>query len=268
MMTRIYFPSSMGQKKPGVETTARYLRQIFGKTDTIVSTKNDGHAALSNNLIKLYRSNVKATLPTINIGGDHSMAIATVAASLHKYGSELKVIWVDAHADINTRATSPSGNYHGMPLAFLTGLDHDYDLFPFLYAVPELKFENIIYLGIRDLDDGEKKVLKEKKIKFIKSADINNDPKRAFDIVKAFVGKDPVHLSFDVDGIDPSEMPCTGTTAKKGIYVDAIKLVLDKIMKKTNIVNMDITEFNLELGDDNQREVSMTNFVKLFEKYI
>ena len=264
MMTRIYFPSSMGQKKNGVDTTARYLRQIFGKTDTIVMT----NAVLSSNLIKLYRSNVKATLPTINIGGDHSMAIATVAASLHKYGSELKVVWFDAHADINTRATSPSGNFHGMPLAFLTGLDHDYDLFPFLYAVPELKFENILYLGIRDLDDGEKKVLKEKKIKFIKSADINNDPKRAFEIVKAFVGKDPVHLSFDVDGIDPSEMPCTGTTAKKGVRVDAIKPVLDKIMKKTNIVNMDITELNLELGDDNQREVSMTNFVKLFQKYL
>ena len=266
MMTRIYFPSSVGQKKPGVDTTARYLRQIFGKTDTIITIKSND--TFSSNLKKLYRSNMKATLPTINIGGDHSMAIATVAASLQKHGSDLKVIWVDAHADINTRATSPSGNYHGMPLAFLTGLDHDYDLFPFLYAVPELKFENILYLGIRDLDDGEKKVLKEKKIKFIKSADINNDPKRAFEIVKAFVGKDPVHLSFDVDGIDPSEMPCTGTTAKKGIHVDAIKSVLDKIMKKTNIVNMDITEFNLEIGDDKQRETSTKNFVKLFAKYL
>ena len=266
MMTRIYFPSSMGQKKPGVDTTARYLRQIFGKTDTIITIKSND--TLSSNLKKLYRSNMKATLPTINIGGDHSMAIATVAASLQKHGSDLKVIWVDAHADINTRATSQSGNYHGMPLAFLTGLDHDYDLFPFLYAVPELKFENILYLGIRDLDDGEKKVLKDKKIKYIKSADINNDPKRVFNVVKAFVGKDPVHLSFDVDGIDPSEMPCTGTTAKKGIHVDAIKPVLDKIMRKTNIVNMDITEFNLELGDDKQRETSTKNFVKLFEKYL
>jgi arginase len=264
MMKRIYFPNALGQRKSGVDSTARYLRKIFGKTDFIVSVKPE----LSQNLIKLHKENMQASLPTINIGGDHSMAIATVAASLHKYGSELKVIWFDAHADINTRATSPSGNFHGMPLAFLTGLDHDYDLFPFLYAVPELKFENILYLGIRDLDDGEKKVLKEKKIKFIKSADINNDPKRAFEIVKAFVGKDPVHLSFDVDGIDPSEMPCTGTTAKKGVRVDAIKPVLDKIMKKTNIVNMDITELNLELGDDKQREISMKNFVKLFQKYL
>jgi arginase len=266
MMTRIYFPSSLGQKKAGVDTTAKYLKQIFGKTDTIIATKSND--TLSSNLKKLYRSNMKATLPTINIGGDHSMAIATVAASLQKHGSDLKVIWFDAHADINTRATSPSGNFHGMPLAFLTGLDHDFALFPFLYAVPELKFENILYLGIRDLDPGEKKVLKDKQIKYVKSADINNDPKRAFEIVKAFVGNDPVHLSFDVDGIDPGEMPCTGTTAKRGVHVEAIKPVLDKIMKKTNLVNMDITEFNLEIGDDRDREISTKNFVKLFQKYL
>ena len=264
MIKRIYFPSAVGQKKSGVDSTARYIRDIFGKTDAIVRTKSN----LSQNLVKLYDENMRASLPTINIGGDHSMAIATVAASLEKHGSDLKVIWFDAHADINTRATSPSGNFHGMPLAFLTGLDQDFAMFPFLYAVPELKFENILYLGIRDLDAGEKQVLKDKQIKYIKSADINNDPKRAFDIVKAFVGKSPVHLSFDVDGLDPSEMPCTGTTARRGVHVEAIRPVLDKIVRRTNLVNMDITEFNLEIGDDRQREVSMKNFVKLFQKYL
>jgi len=264
MMKRIYFPNALGQKKSGVDITARYLRDVFGNQDSIVRVNSQ----LSHNLQKLFDENMRTVLPTINIGGDHSMAIATVAASLEKHGADLKVIWFDAHADINTRTTSPSGNFHGMPLAFLTGLDQDFALFPFLYAVPELKFENILYIGIRDLDAGEKKVLKEKQIKYIKSADINNDPKRAFDIVKAFVGKSPVHLSFDVDGIDPHEMPCTGTTARRGVHVEAIKPVLDKIVRRTNLVNMDITEFNLEIGDDRQRETSMKNFVKLFQKYL
>jgi arginase len=75
------------------------------------------------------------------------MAIATVAASLQKHGPNLKVIWFDAHGDINTRKTSPSGNFHGMPLAFLTGLDRDVTLFPFLQQ-PTLSFDNILYLGI------------------------------------------------------------------------------------------------------------------------
>lgn len=263
-MSRIYFPNSLGQKKPGVESTCRYLRSILGKSDAIVEVTFN----LSKNFTNLYRENMRAKKSTINIGGDHSMAIATVAASLQKHGSDLKVIWFDAHADINTRTTSPSGNFHGMPLAFLTGLDQDFAMFPFLYAVPELKFENILYLGIRDLDAGEKQVLKDKQIKYVKSADINNDPKRAFDIVKAFVGKSPVHLSFDVDGLDPSEMPCTGTTARRGVHVEAIKPILDKIVRRTNLVNMDITEFNLEIGDDKQREISMKNFVKLFQKYL
>jgi arginase len=153
-----------------------------------------------------------------------------------------------------------------MPLAFLTGLDRDVTLFPFLQQT--LSFDNILYLGIRDLDEGEKQVLKEKNIKFIKSADINKDPDAAFNMIRAFVGKDPVHLSFDVDGIDPSEMPCTGTVASRGVRVDAVKPILDKIMKKTNLINLDITEFNLEIGNEREKDVSIRNFIKLFRKYL
>jgi arginase len=279
-MIRIYFPSSMGQTKIGVELTCKYLNKLFEKTkiipNIVIKTKNDQETTsqqlrkslLSENLIKLYRANLNAKLPTINIGGDHSMAIATIGASLQKHGSNLKVIWFDAHGDINTRKTSPSGNYHGMPLAFLTGIDHDFTMFPFLYSIPELKFENILYLGIRDLDEGEKKILKENKIQFIKSKNINDDPQKTFDIINNFIGKDPFHLSFDVDGLDPIEMPCTGTTANRGVHIAAIKPIIDKLMKKTNIVNMDITEFNLELGNTKQQETSIQNFLKLFQKYL
>ena len=268
-MHRIYFPSLMGQRKFGVDTTSKFLFQFFGNRGTIIKTRNSTieprTQLLSENLQKLFNANIECKKPTINIGGDHSMAIATVGASLEKYGSSLKVIWFDAHADINTRNTSPSGNYHGMPLAFLTGLDNDYDLFPFLYTVPDLKFENILYLGIRDLDDGEKKVLREKKIKFIRSKEINENPKETYAKIKEFVGKDPLHFSFDVDGLDPEEMSSTGTTAKNGVHTKAIKPIVNKIMKNLNVVNMDITEFNMELGE---RETSMKNFEKLFKKYL
>lgn len=265
-MHRIYFPSMMGQIKIGLDTTCKYLFQLFENNGTLVKTKNSAQTQLlSENLRNLFTANMKTNKPTINIGGDHSMAIATVAASLEKHGSSLKVIWFDAHADINTRQTSPSGNYHGMPLAFLTGLDNDYNMFPFLYSVPGLKFENILYLGIRDLDDGEKVTLKEKKIKFIKSKEINENPKETYAKIKEFVGKDPVHFSFDVDGLDPEEMSSTGTTAPNGVKTKAMKPIVDKIMKNLNVVNMDITEFNLELGE---REKSMKTFSKLFKKYL
>ena len=272
-MHRIYFPSSMGQRKLGVDTTSKYLFQLFGNNGTLVKTKiSDVELCnqlrtklLSDNLRNLFTANMKTNKPTLNIGGDHSMAIATIGASLEKHGSALKVIWFDAHGDINTRKTSPSGNYHGMPLAFLTSLDNDYDLFPFLFWVPDLKFENILYLGIRDLDDGEKAFIKEKKIKFIRCKEINENPKETYAKIKEFVGKDPLHFSFDVDGLDPEEMSSTGTTAPNGVKTKAIKPIVDKIMKNLNVVGMDITEFNLELGE---REKSMKNFTKLFKKYL
>ena len=276
-MHRIYFPSSMGQRKLGVDTTSKYLFQLFGNNGTLVKTKNMDKLRdvelcnqlrtklLSDNLRNLFTANMKTKTPIINIGGDHSMAIATIGASLEKHGSALKVIWFDAHGDINTRKTSPSGNYHGMPLAFLTGLESDYDLFPFLFWVPDLKFENILYLGIRDLDDGEKAILKEKKIKFIRCKEINEFPKETYAKIKEFVGKDPLHFSFDVDGLDPEEMSSTGTTAPNGVKTKVMKPIVDKIMKNLNVVGMDITEFNLELGE---QEKSMKNFTKLFKKYL
>ena len=263
----------MGQRKLGVDTTCKYLFQLFGNNGTLVKTKiSDVELCnqlrtklLSDNLRNLFTANMKTKTPIINIGGDHSMAIATIGASLEKHGSALKVIWFDAHGDINTRKTSPSGNYHGMPLAFLTSLDNDYDLFPFLFCVPDLKFENILYLGIRDLDDGEKAFIKEKKIKFIRCKEINENPSQTYAKIKDFVGKDPLHFSFDVDGLDPEEMSSTGTTAPNGVKTKAIKPIVDKIMKNLNVVGMDITEFNLELGE---KEKSMKNFTKLFKKYL
>ena len=265
-MQRIYFPSLMGQKKLGLDLTCKYLYNKYDKKGKLVRTRNgDKPHLLFENLTSLFKENMKTTRPTINIGGDHSMAIATVGASLEKYGSSLKVLWFDAHGDINTRQTSPSGNYHGMPLAFLTGLDADYEHFPFLYTVPDLKFENILYLGIRDLDSGEKKVLKNRGIRYIKSKEINENPAKVCEKIKEFVGKDPLHFSFDVDGLDPNEMSSTGTTAKNGVHTMAAKHIVDTTMKDLNVVNLDITEFNLELGD---KETSMKNFTSLFEKYI
>ena len=262
-MHRIYFPSLMGQKKQGLDITCKYLYQHFNN-GILVNTINKEHN-LSHNLCKLFNENMKTNKPTINIGGDHSMSIATIGSSLKKHGHNIKVVWFDAHGDINTYKTSPSGNYHGMPLAFLTGLDTDYKLFPFLHKLPKLKFENILYLGIRDLDDAEKKVLTEKKIKFIMSEEINRHPIKTYNKIKEFVGAKPLHFSFDVDGLDPTEMSSTGTTALYGVKTKAIRPIVNKIMKNLNVVNMDITEFNLTIGNQDK---SMKNFKKLFEKYL
>lgn len=261
--TVIYFPSGVGQKKPGLKETVQFL--YHRKPDAnYIKTGPDLHL----NLQRLYNTNVRISENfRINVGGDHSMAMATIAASQHRFGPSLKIIWFDAHGDINTRQTSPSGNYHGMPLAYLTGLDKEPHKFP--YITGNLLPSNILYLGVRDLDDGEKKIIHNHKMKIIKSKEINENPDLVYDKILDFIGNNPVHISFDVDGIDPTEMPCTGTTAPKGVYMKAIRPILKKLMKRPNIVNLDIVEFNLGLGDNkDQQHLSLRNYDSLFGSYL
>ena len=115
----------------------------------------------------------------LTLGGDHSIAIGTVAgtsrAIKERLGREIAVIWVDAHADINTPETSGSGNIHGMPVAFLTGLakEEKADIFGWLRNETALSLKKLVYIGLRDIDRGEKKILREHGIKAFSMHDID-----------------------------------------------------------------------------------------------
>lgn len=115
----------------------------------------------------------------LTLGGDHSIAIGTVAgtsrAIKERLGREMAVIWVDAHADINTPETSESGNIHGMPVAFLTGLakEEKPDVFGWLGEEKALSLKKLVYIGLRDIDKGEKKILREHGIKAFSMHDID-----------------------------------------------------------------------------------------------
>lgn len=115
----------------------------------------------------------------LTLGGDHSIAIGTVAgtsrAIKERLGREMAVIWVDAHADINTPETSESGNIHGMPVAFLTGLAKEGrpDVFGWLGEEKALSLKKLVYIGLRDIDKGEKKILREHGIKAFSMHDID-----------------------------------------------------------------------------------------------
>lgn len=115
----------------------------------------------------------------LTLGGDHSIAIGTVSGTARaireRLGKEIAVIWVDAHADINTPETSGSGNIHGMPVAFLTGLatEENEDTFGWLKEHHRLSLKKIVYIGLRDVDSGEKKILREHGIKAFSMHDID-----------------------------------------------------------------------------------------------
>lgn len=115
----------------------------------------------------------------LTLGGDHSIAIGTVAGSAkairERLGREIAVIWVDAHADINTPESSDSGNIHGMPVSFLTGLakEDNPDYFGWLQDDHKLNLKKLVYIGLRDVDPGEKKILRENGIKAFSMFDID-----------------------------------------------------------------------------------------------
>jgi len=116
----------------------------------------------------------------LTLGGDHSIAIGTISGTAKAIrerlgGREMAVIWVDAHADINTPETSDSGNIHGMPVAFLTGLakEEREDVFGWLKADQMISLKKLVYIGLRDVDRGEKKILRENGIKAFSMHDID-----------------------------------------------------------------------------------------------
>lgn len=253
-MKYILFPNMLGQLKHGVELSPMLLKEYMKLNS---STMVECNHSLEGNLYRLYKKNAKTVGKRINIGGDHSMSIATVAYTLNTYPKS-KVIWIDAHPDINTSYSSTTQNVHGMPLGFLTGLDKN-DNFPYIQNL--LPFQNLLYVGIRDIDPFEQHVLNTCNIEQIDSEEVNNHPSKVIQKIRKFIGNDPFHLSFDVDSMDPSIMCSTGTPVEKGIMLKPMKKVLRNIMSSNNMVNMDITELNLELGNSKQ---SLNNLLYLF----
>jgi len=258
----VLFPHSLGQSRGGVEKAPRFLKKfIHNKKHTIKNVKNTGN--FFKNLTDLYRTNSKLDGKIINIGGDHSMAISTIADTLNKFPNA-KVIYFDAHADINTYDSSNSKHYHGMPLSFVTGLDHDTKI-SFIQNL--LPFQNLLYIGSRCWDIFEIQQVSKHNISFLTPNDINNHFEKSLNIIMNFVGNSPIHVSFDVDSIDPKYIPSTGTPVKNGIELNNAIQILDSL-NNANIVKVDITELNLDNGTKKEAELSGTNTELLFHKFI
>ncbi|MCJ1477114.1 Arginase, catabolizes arginine to ornithine and urea [Lambiella insularis] len=200
----------------------------------------------------------------LTLGGDHSIAIGTIAgtsrAIKERLGREMAVIWVDAHADINTPETSDSGNIHGMPVAFLTGLakENDEDMFGWLGKVGGLKAEDgggvlslkkLVYIGLRDVDRGEKEILRKHGIKAFSMHDVDRHGiGRVMELALGHIGTDtPIHLSFDVDGLDPQWAPSTGTPVRGGLTLREGDYIAECVHETGSLVAMDLVEVNPSL---------------------
>ncbi|OGE48139.1 hypothetical protein PENARI_c032G05290 [Penicillium arizonense] len=198
----------------------------------------------------------------LTLGGDHSIAIGSVSGTAkairERLGREMAVIWVDAHADINTPETSDSGNIHGMPMAFLTRLarEEKRDIFGWLQDEHMVSMRKLVYIGLRDVDRGEKKILRDNGIKAFSMHDIDRHGiGRVVDMALAHIGNDtPIHLSFDVDALDPQWAPSTGTPVRGGLTLREGDFICEAVHETGNCIAMDLVEVNPSLEEKGASE--------------
>lgn len=187
------------------------------------------------------------------LGGDHSIAIGTLAGVSRHY-KNLGVIWYDAHGDLNTADTSPSGNIHGMPLAASIGIG-DEALTRIGGYTPKVKPENIVIIGARSLDEGEKELIKEKGIKVYTMHEIDRMgmTKVMEETILYLRHKtDGVHLSLDLDGLDPHDAPGVGTPVIGGISYRESHLAMEMLAESQLITSAEFVEVNPILDERNK----------------
>lgn len=186
----------------------------------------------------------------LTLGGDHSIAIGSIGGMLSQW-KDLGVIWVDAHGDFNTPQTSPSGNIHGMPLAFLTGQMKKYPLKSFEWLKTFVPIDRLVLIGIRSIDDEERVLMKSVGVNVFSMTEIDRwgiggVMERAFEILFKN-GKIPLHLSYDIDAVDPHYAPSTGTRVRGGLNYREAHYIAEACAESRSLVGMDLVEINPQL---------------------
>lgn len=224
-------------------------------------TVTDINTNLANNV---YRSLKGQGFPFI-IGGDHALGMGSIAGA-SKFFKELAVIWIDAHGDINTYETSPSGNIHGMPLAASMNIGHT-SLTNIYYEGQKVKPENVYILGGRDIDPGEFALAEELNLnmytmEIVRERGLDNVLKEIIEKIKTS-NVDGVHLSFDIDVLDPTLVPGTGTPVVGGFSMDEGKEVFTTLLGEKFVASMDFVELNPVIDNEDGRTTK--NCIEMLE---
>jgi arginase len=222
---------------------------------------------------RVYES-LKAGRIPLTLGGDHSLAMGSIAGVTKFYGEKKQkvgVIWLDAHGDINTPETSDSGNIHGMPLAHVLGSGHK-DLLALSDKNPMIDASRAVLIGIRDLDPGERNAIREQGIRAFTMRDIDEMGMRSViqeAIRIACNGTAGFHLSFDVDCMDPRDAPGVGTRVSGGTTYREGHLAMELLHDSGKMLAMDITEVNPVLDTSNQTaDLAAEMVLSAFGKHI
>lgn len=192
----------------------------------------------------------------LTLGGDHSVAVGTISA-LKQFKKNISVIWVDAHADCNTPLSSPSGNFHGMPLGMLLGwFEKRADRFEWIeeYLKDPLPENRVAYIGLRDIDATERALLLKSNLIIYTMHEVEKlGIARVMDLIlEKFGDETSIHLSFDIDGIDPIFAPGTGTRARGGLNYREARYICTALSATGRLDSMDLVEVNPSLDEPNK----------------
>jgi arginase len=257
-----------GQGKKGVDfgytAFLKPLNKLVNYNSTqFVDFRNDkyfndpvyGSFVMGNNIIHTFHKNSDmniADTSLITLGGDHTISFGSICAARELYG-RIKVIWIDAHPDINTPTSSLSGNCHGMPVAYLFNIAHHHNI---NLTGPVLSKSDLVYIGLRSIDEFESKLIDSNNIVNYNASTVKSEgiSKILENLEKQFIGNDSkkykIHVSLDIDSIDPEYTPSTGTPEPGGLTPSDIKEIINFANKHSlGNCNLDITEVNPLLSD-------------------
>ncbi|KAF5277713.1 hypothetical protein FQR65_LT03693 [Abscondita terminalis] len=281
-------PFENGQPKVGTGNAPKYIRDggliqslkdIHEYMDVVdygdVSYKVDPHVkdvpnmkeyvhmvSCAREVTKRVTEIIKDGRMCLTLGGDHAIAVATVDGHIQAVSSDIVLIWVDAHADVNTSHTSDTGHTHGMPVALLAKELSDY--WPYLpgmdWQKPVMSIKNLVYFGLRAVDSYERLIIEKLGIlafgmEEIETYGIDTCVNMALERIDPDKTKS-VHVSFDIDSLDSMEAPCTGTPVRGGLTLREGIHIMEAVHRSGRLTAMDLVEVNPSLGS--KREVDLT----------
>lgn len=207
------------------------------------------------------------------LGGDHSLGIGSVHGNILGTDEPPIVLWIDAHSDINTSLTSPSGNAHGMPVSFF--LEETRSTIPktseFSWISASLKGKDVVFIGLRDIDSGEVEILQKYGIKYFSMQEV--DAYGIKDVLQLALdmadptGTRPIHVSFDIDSMDPMFTPSTGTPVPGGLTLRECLYMAEKLHDTGRLSVVDIVELNVSLGNSEDKDKTVANTIRVIEHF-
>lgn len=201
----------------------------------------------------------------LTLGGDHSVAIGTLTGlmrAMHeRFDSkqEMGIIYVDAHADLNVPEDSESGNIHGMALAFAAGLasSNEPAIFDWIKSTDTISLEKLVYIGLRDVDESEKNTIGTRQIRSFWMDDVRQvGIEEVMRQTLEYLGDVPIHVSYDIDSLDPFFAPSTGLPVPGGLSLDEAIFIMKMVNDSGRLIAMDLVELNPGIGSE--RDVSKT----------